>query len=416
MFLGNKFCLACDSKNLLEVLHLGEQPKPNFYPLDQEFQDSLPLKLVVCDECGHGQQGVSFDPEEIFSNYHYESSVSETLRNYSRDFARALSRAIPRDAKVLEIASNDGILLRELQPFFPNAIGVEPSSQMAARACDEGLRVEVGFWPEVEAAAARHDVVVAQNVLAHTPRPHFFLDSAAESLSESGVILVQTSQADMLSDLGFDTIYHEHYSFFCDRSAAALAARSGLEIHNSILLGIHGKSRLYMMGRPNDSSRTIADQIFREFSQTLALPKTSDSSLIRERRLADWISFAEASLSLIESLRQEIARATAGNLRTIAIGASAKGLTAIRATGLTVNMALDEASSKVGRYITGVQSPICSLTGAELDENDVFVMTSWNFRKEMACKLLEMYPGLSENRVVSYNSDVVISTLREAAA
>lgn len=414
MFLGDKACLACDSEKLVEMLDLGLQPKPNYYSQINEPQAQLPLKLLVCEDCGHAQQGVSFDPDEIFTEYHYESSVSETLKNYSKGFAMALSKAMPKGSKVLEIASNDGILIRELLPFFADVTGVEPSSRIAARAHEEGLPIEIGFWPEVTAAQNQYDVIVAQNVLAHTPRPHPFLMSAARCLSENGVILAQTSQADMLSDLGFDTIYHEHYSFFCDRSAAALAERSGLSVHESILLEIHGKSRLYLMGKNNASSRSIAGRISCAFKETLELSEKTDSTLIERRHVSDWELFSAKSSNIIEALRNEVHRARAANLRIIAIGASAKGLTAIRATGVTVDIALDEASSKVGRYVPGVESPIFSLTGLRLDKNDVFVMTSWNFRKEMASKILELHPSLSENTVISYDRGVVLSTLGEA--
>jgi SAM-dependent methyltransferase len=168
-----------------------------------------PLAVSACFSCGHGQLSHQVDPKELFVDYLYASSTSETLKEYARNFAVGISRTF-QNPRVLEIASNDGIMLLEFKRIGISAVGVEPAKRMVAQARALDLSVIEDFWPTQKLPHQKFDVVLGQNVLAHTPSPLGFLSAVRDVLEADGLALFQTSQADMLFNGEFDTVYHEH--------------------------------------------------------------------------------------------------------------------------------------------------------------------------------------------------------------
>ena len=158
---------------------------------------------------------------------------------------------------MLEIASNDGSHLSCLAARGLDVMGIDPARNLNDIAAAAGHKVLTGFFPDVR-PDGRFDVVVAMNVAAHTPTPLRFLAGVADVLAPGGVAIVQTSQALMLGNGEFDTVYHEHYSFFTVASMRALAARAGLRLEQVQLVAIHGTSLLLFLRRADESGPAIA--------------------------------------------------------------------------------------------------------------------------------------------------------------
>src|SRR5262249_43720126 len=158
------------------------------------------------------QLGYFVDPERLFSHYVYASGTSRTLGEYFAWFADQVVNLVGTGAKILEIGCNDGSLMLRLAERGLRVRGVDPARNLVAHAHANGLDVVCDLWPTNTLGDTRFDLVVAQNVLAHNSNPLAFLKKIGEALSDRGICVVQTSQAAMLSNGEFDTIYHEHCS------------------------------------------------------------------------------------------------------------------------------------------------------------------------------------------------------------
>ena len=206
-------CVVCEAETR-PLLDLGVQPLANTLLSDaaQAFQ-SFPLGLAVCPGCTHGQLTHFLHPDSLFRNYLYASGTSGTLTAYFAWFAAALSGCVRPGARVLEIASNDGSHLSCLAARGFDVTGIDPADNLNQIAAAAGHKVLTGFFPDTR-PDGRFDVVIAMNVAAHTPTPLRLLEGVAGVLAPGGVAIIQTSQALMIGNGEFDTVYHEHYSFF----------------------------------------------------------------------------------------------------------------------------------------------------------------------------------------------------------
>ena len=386
-------CLACGRDGLVEVLNLGDQHPVNALKSAQVESTRYPLRLVSCTNCGHAQQAYLVEPTELFSDYFYASSTSISLDEYSRQFVETVSKAFGAKLRVLEIASNDGILLKYLSGAGFQATGIDPASRMVERAILLGLNAIEGFWPDAapKLAGARFDLIIGQNVLAHTPDPVNFLKGVEEALAEDGLAIFQTSQADMVLRNEFDTIYHEHSSFFCENSAREAGARAGLKLLGTAYTPIHGTSPLFIFGR-NDKSLNRANQPITKFGAEFPTSNTGISPLaarLRSSRLKnDWAEFGIAANAIITQLSEKAIEVQVGEQKVVAVGASAKGITALRAAGIDADGLVDEAQDKIGIFVDGISKPISSLENELLLDDCVVFFTAWNFSRELSRKLI----------------------------
>ena len=219
-----KTCLACGGTDLFQYLDLGQMPLANSFHDGSAELPTYPLAIQACRSCWHSQLSYAVDPDLMFRDYLYVSGTSDTLRRYFEGFAARFSSGL----RVLDIASNDGTLLREFHKRGCAVTGVEPCCDLSPT---RELPIYTGYWDrdafEEVTLGGKFDVITAFNVLAHTADPLTFLKLAREALAPGGTIWVQTSQAHMILDGTFDAIYHEHVSYFTPRSILALAGRAG---------------------------------------------------------------------------------------------------------------------------------------------------------------------------------------------
>ena len=393
-------CVACGQGGLIKVLELGLQSPVNSLTSSPVELPLYELSLNCCLNCGHGQQQNMLLPENLFENYSYASSTSNSLKNYSNQFAKLLRDVFPREASVLEIACNDGILLRELTANGFNSVGIDPADEMVERAINEGLNAVIGFWPQEnqKIPKTKFDLVVGQNVLAHNPHPIAFLEATHEFLEEDGVVIFQTSQADMVSRNEFDTIYHEHFSFFCEDSAYALSQKAGFKNLTTFYTPIHGTSAVFCFTN-SDLGLNRAKKLKRTFSEFFPDSNSLQSNNYRKtRELSDWIQFAKNADQVLVDIQNQISQARAANFRVVCVGASAKGMTTIKAANTIVDDFIDEAQDKIGKYIPGLGTQIKNFKEYTFSGKDFYVFTAWNFAREIAVKMLEQ--GANSNSQV----------------
>ena len=401
----NHVCLACGQMTARMIMDLGNQPaanllslKPNA-PVQREH-----LALRFCDSCSHGQQDFYYAPENLFDNYLYQSGTSRTLNDYFSWFAENLREESSGDISVLEIASNDGSLLTALKQKLIDAHGMEPAANLVEVSRARGCSVSQGYWPDLQ-STKQYDRIIAMNVLAHVTRPFEFLQAIHERLTSSGVAYIQVSQADMFKNYEFDTLYHEHYSFFCPYSLTALAQRCGFKNIRLIKTDIHGGSILAVLG----NSKTTIEHAFKKMNRghfSLGSIPTDDRPTSEQADIFDARKneFCSSLSSIVELGRQ-------GNKKIILVGVSAKATTVLQTTNLDIDYVVDEADLKIGKFIPGTDHQIRSISFvSSIKASCLFIMGAWNFKDELSMKLARLRPP--GDFVLSYFPHIVLTPLK----
>lgn len=397
-------CVVCGADTLV-CLNLAKQPLANaLLGSSTEAYERYPLGLASCPECSHGQLTHFVPPERLFANYLYASGTGEALKPYFEWFAASLAASLRPGARVLEIACNDGSLLDCLRAAGLDACGVDPAANLTSLARSRGHHVLTGFFPETRPDGA-FDAIIAMNVLAHTPDPAALMRGIRSLLKPDGIAIVQTSQAFMLINGEFDTIYHEHYSFFTPHSMYRLAANADLTLGSRHIVSVHGSSLIstfYCAGAPPGTASFVGGGAFdlpwpNPEPGILAIDPPQGSAEQYYRR------FSERAQTVIKQSVDLIARSRRDGSPIALIGVAAKAMTFIVAAGITPDYFLDESALKCGRFVPGSSKAIQPLrNAAELDENTVFIIGAWNFTEQLAGKVRALRPTRNNRFVVFF--------------
>jgi 2-polyprenyl-3-methyl-5-hydroxy-6-metoxy-1,4-benzoquinol methylase len=314
----------------------------------------------------------------MFRNYLYVSGTTSTLASYFEDFVLRTERDLNagRPLRVLDIASNDGSLLEAFRRRGHEVVGVDPAENLRALSEAKGIFTVVSYWNEdaLRQSGGAFDVVVAMNVLAHIPTPLEFLRLCARAVRPGGRIYIQTSQAKMVEHGEFDTIYHEHHSFFTVRSFMALAARAGLAIADIRHVPVHGISYLVQFTPDTAATRSTADDFEIGRHETSA----GYYDVMTYRR------FARRALEIRNDLSEILANSRAAGYRLAGYGAAAKGMTLLNFARLDLDYIVDDNRMKIGLLTPGRNIPVVGPEHLETDPaSTVFLILAWNFRDEI---------------------------------
>ena len=271
---GKNFCRGCHGKNLFSALDLGNLPIANeLLPSQESAIEKFPLHLRVCPDCGLGQVEDVVTPERIFRDYRYLSSISSTFLKHAHSYvaARVQEGMFEPGDWVLEIASNDGYLLKNFLPFGIMAIGVEPAENVAEISRGLGIETISEFFSSQLASELLSEhgypkLIIANNVMAHVPDLIDFVKGLAVLCGpETQVSIENPSLANILVGMQFDTIYHEHYSYLSASAVAKISKMNGLRLSRVEELSIHGGSNRYWLSRlvPDKFTDPSVDRVTR---------------------------------------------------------------------------------------------------------------------------------------------------------
>lgn len=348
-------CLACGGINLQVAIDLGAQPLANGYTdPDPEFHE---LKLLYCEDCYHAQLSKFIDPEKLYRHYLYVSGTSNTLREWFKDFAarKEFDLVQPRSKKILDVASNDGSTLIEFAERGWEVLGVDPAENIDT----QGIPTLHEFFGETWEVDTKFDLILAFNVLAHGPDPLGMLKGIYNNLTDDGTAYVMTSQASMFDNGQFDTIYHEHHSFFSLKSFQTLANRAGFTDISYEIADIHGGSYLFK------------------------LTKSDDWAELPQKR-PDFEGFADKVANIHP-------------YKLVGYGAAAKAVVVINSLKQDLAYVVDEAPLKIGTFIPGTKIPIVSPELLRSDtDNLVIIVYAWNFYEEIVVKIKKLRPNRSD--------------------
>ena len=371
-------CLACGGSRLSPYLDLGAQPLANSYHDGTAPLDAYPLGVNLCGDCFHTQLTVAVNPDLMFKNYLYVSGTTTTLSRYFEDFAARVERdlGVGRKLRVLDIASNDGSLLEKFKLRGHDVQGVDPAENLRPLSDAKGVPTLVSYWNEdaLDRSGGNYDVIVAMNVLAHITYPAEFLSLCRRALRPGGRVYIQTSQAMMVKNGEFDTIYHEHHSFFTVRSFLALAARAGLSVVDIEHVPVHGMSYLVQLVDATGAQMSNATD--------LAVGRLETEAGYYDP--GTYERFAKRALTTRDKVSELVTWSRAAGYTVGGYGAAAKGMTFLNFAGLDLDYIIDDNPLKVGLLTPGRNIRVVGPDQLERDEsNVVFVVLAWNFYEEI---------------------------------
>ncbi len=385
-------CRFCGSPLRHTFVDLGMSPLCESYVPAQRLsamEPFYPLHARVCAQCLLVQLEEFVAPQEIFTEYAYFSSYSDSWVEHARKYVDGtLERfGIGRRSLVIEVASNDGYLLQHVIARGIPALGIEPAANVAAAARERGIDTVVEFFgralaAELVAEGRRAELLVANNVMAHVPDLNDFVDGIATVLAPHGVATIEVPHLLRLIDGNqFDTIYHEHFSYFSFLTAQAVLAAHGLVVFDVDELASHGGSiRLY--AQPQLSGRHPVSDGVRELAG-------------RERALgydtlAAHTSFATQVMDTKWGLLEFLIAARREGKRVAGYGAPGKGNTLLNYCGIRTDLlefTVDRNPYKQGQFLPGTHIPIRHPESLEQERPDYILILPWNLKQEIVAQL-----------------------------
>jgi SAM-dependent methyltransferase len=391
-------CRCCGSDSLQHVLNLGTQPLANSYTREPENLPAFPLELLVCKTCFHNQLSVVVDPDLMFRDYLYVSGTSRTLRAHFSELVSEANQMVPSGPRrVLDLACNDGTLLEAFRESGWAVSGVDPARNLSFISRKKGIEVIEGYWPnDRDRVKASFDAITATNVLAHVDDPRGFLNAALDCLSDLGILILEFPYCrEMILRCEWDTIYHEHLSYFLVRPFLSLIEGLEASIVRARLDPIHGGSLRITIQK---SKRPHCPEII----------AMADAE--RKERLLDlstYETFSKQVNDVCEDLEKQVRLLQSAGRKVIGYGASAKGNTLLNRCPLPLAYIVDDNPLKHGYLTPGQWIPIRSPEVALEEKPGLCVLLlAWNFSKEIIENLRRWRPGMND-QVIYYVPRVI---------
>lgn len=380
IYYKKKECRVCKSNNLQNILNLNNQPPPN--RLDDLFWELLnvPLMLNLCLECYHLQLNGVLNPIIMYKNYSYLSGTSNTMKQYFNNFVESLNI---KNKKILDIACNDCALLDSFKEFNNITYGIDPAENIVKNINNHNIYC--GFFNKdaINYFETKFDIITAFNVFAHVDDIYDFLNNLYLISNESTDIYIQTSQCNMIQNYEFDTIYHEHLSFFNINSIKYCLNKTNFILFDVKIVDVHGSSYLFHIKQKRNliENENVKNRL--NYENDCGIYKI-ETYLNYSEHIYKW------KINLINLLKNK------QNL--VGVGASAKGITILNfikddlySNNIKINYIIDENKLKIGKNINSVNIEICELNKIkEIDGAIYFILFAWNFKDELINKINEI--------------------------
>jgi hypothetical protein len=384
-------CRSCGNLDIKSILSLGNTPLANRLLTEdqlEEVEPAYPLDLVFCPQCTLVQITETVAPEELFRDYLYFSSVSDTIVDSARVLTERIleKRGLNSKSLALEIASNDGYLLKNYKAHGIEVLGIEPARNIARVACEAGIpTIEEFFNDEVArqlvSKGKSADVIHANNVVAHVADLHGVVAGIATLLKPDGVAIIENHYVkDLIDHTEFDSIYHEHLCYYSLTSFKNLFAKHGLALVDAERIPLHGGSLRVYFQRADGPQSLAKDGAARA------------NALLEEER--SWgvgdFSFYQNFGKKVAGLKEQLV-STLRKLKTeghhIAVyGASAKSTTLLNYYGIgkeTIDFVVDKSPAKQNHFTPGTHLPIYDPQKLLEMKPEYALMLSWNFAEEI---------------------------------
>lgn len=391
------FCRSCNQQHLQQILSLGRMPLANALLKVEQLarpEETFPLDLVFCPDCTLVQITETVPPEKLFREYFYLSSFSDTVLENARQIAGRLTKAggLNTSSLVMEIASNDGYLLKNYQHQGVPVLGIEPARNIACKAESQGIRTISEFFNVPLAQRLRKqgleaDVIHANNVVAHVADLKGVVEGIGILLKPDGVAVIENHYVkDLIDHVEFDSIYHEHLCYYSVTSFNNLFRQFGMVMVDAERIHMHGGSLRVFFQRSDGPRKWDAAGIDRV------------QRLLKEEQ--DWgvdqFAFYRGFGDKVESLRQSLLlllrKLKSEGSRIAVYGASAKSTTLLNYFGIgseTLDFVVDRSTVKQHHYTPGTHLPIYAPDKLLEVQPDYVLLLSWNFADEVLAQQAE---------------------------
>ncbi len=385
-------CRFCATELTYSFVDLGMSPLSNAYLKAEQLncmEAFYPLHAYVCEACKLVQLEEFETAENIFSDYAYFSSYSSSWLQHAKAYTEMMVQRFGLDGshQVIEIASNDGYLLQYFKQQNIPALGVEPAENVAKVAIDKGIDTLVKFFGistanELKSSNKQGDLILGNNVLAHVPDLNDFVAGLKIALADKGIITMEFPHLlQLMQKNQFDTIYHEHFSYFSLYTVIQVFAKHGLRIFDVEKLTTHGGSLRIFACHDNDSDQSN--------SETISLLQTEEQEAGLDK-LATYLDFSEQVQATKRALLDFMIQAKRQGKKVVGYGAPAKGNTLLNYCGIRndfLDYTVDLSPHKQGTFLPGTHIPVYVPERLAETQPDYILILPWNLRDEIAKQL-----------------------------
>jgi len=379
-------CIVCGGESVEQFLDLGETALANKFLTEDELdtpEPTYPLRVGFCHGCGHVQLTERVPPSAMFEDYLYLSSASDTLRSHLYELSDIVvtRHDLTPDDLVIDIGCNDGTLLLGFARHGVRTLGVDPARNLAELAEHSGIDRFVGFFDshssrEIVDRWGHASVITATNTFPHIPELHDFMDAIGRALAPGGAFVIEAHYlVDMLEQGAFDTIYHEHVSYWALGPMQTLFERHGMQaVHAERLPIHHGQLRITVQRQGEGDVDSSVDRIL-ERERELEID-----------RFSTYEAFAGETHRIKQELNETVATLLHDHNRVVGYGAPAKGSTLLSFLELgpdKISYIVDRSPLKQGRYTPGSHIPVVAPERLLTDQPDYVLLLAWNFADEV---------------------------------
>ena len=398
MFTPVTNCRICNSTNLERYIDLGKIPLANnLVPADKEDADPrFDLQVQRCLDCQLSQLTIVVDPAILFSEYTYRTSISTTFQKHFEDMGKAIGEKFSNEQHpiALDIGSNDGCLLEGFQKHGFIPVGIEPATNLADIANKQGITTINAFWDaetaqQVVQQQGTVQVVTATNVFAHVHDVRGFIQNVKTVLADNGMFIIEVPHAlNFIQKNEFDTIYHEHLSYFLVKPLITLFDMEGMELFDIQKVPMHGGS-IRVFAKKKDSTIPVEHETI----NTL-LKEEADAGLYDSPA---YLQFAEKTKEVRTAFVTMITDFLADGKKVAGYAASAKASTLLNYCGMDsthISFIVDDGLEKQGKAFAGNRIPIVPNSELEKERPDILVIFAWN----IAADLIKKTPAHQERK------------------
>ena len=383
----HKKCRLCESTNFKLILDLGKQPPSNALLSKKNLnlkEKKFPLRLFLCKTCFHLQLLDVVDKKHLFSNYLYITGANKTMVNHFHDYADYLHQKFLRNRKnslVIEIGSNDGTLLKNFFRYDVKVLGIEPAKNLAKFSKKLNINTMTNFFnlslAQKLAKKQKADIIIANNVLGHVDNLRNFINGISILLKDDGVFVFEVPHSyQLLKNLEFDTIYHEHISYFSVTSLQKWLRKNNFVIFNIQKQKVHGGTIRVFVSKPNKYKINSSVKKILELETKFGIKKINT-----------YIEFSNKTKLLKKSLIETIRELKNKNYKIFGYGSPAKGNVLLNYCDLDnsmIDFLTDITSLKQNKYSPGMHIVIKSSSLVKNLTNEyVGLMLAWNYKNEI---------------------------------
>ena len=406
-------CRFCQSKLNKVIIDLGDQPPSNDYIPDRKDcgkESFYPLKVFICEECWLVQLPEHTEPKNLFNeDYAYFSSTSSSWLKHAKDYSISTiqKQKLNEDSFVVEIASNDGYLLKNFTQRNIPCLGIEPTKATAEKSIEIGIPTLMDFFglklaKEIKDKFKEADLILGNNVLAHVPDINDFISGAKYLLKSDGVISFEFPHVyNLIEQNQFDTIYHEHYSYLSLAFISRLCKKHSLKVFKVDKLKTHGGSlRVWICYENYKIDRDISVIDILKEEELINLDSLSPYHKFQRRAEHSKIDF----IRFLEKVKID-------KSKVCAYGAAAKGNTFMNFAKIkndSIPFVVDKSTSKQGKYMPGSHIPIRDIEFLKEFNPDHIIVLPWNLIDEISSELYkegiksDLHTFIPEHKIIKF--------------